>query len=300
MPAHSRITLGPNQYGKAKVRLVRITRDGPRHSITDLTVTSEVRGDFEAAHVTGDNGHIIPTDTQKNTVYAFAKEGIGALEDFLIRLGNHFVRDFDWISGGRWEADQHTWDRIDVDGTGHDHSFVRGGTEVRNAVVHVDGDEVTVVSGLHDLVVLKSTASEFTGFAVDEYTTLAEATDRILATSVTARWRYNVLGLDYDQEYEGVRRILLETFATAYSRSLQHSLYQMGEAVLEQHPAIDEIRFSMPNKHHFLVDLAPFALDNDNEVFYAADRPYGIIEASVRREGAASADAVWVSVAGFC
>ena len=300
MPAHSRITLGPNQYGKAEVRLVRITRDGPRHSITDLTVTSEVRGDFEAAHVTGDNGHIIPTDTQKNTVYAFAKEGIGALEDFLIRLGNHFVRDFDWISGGRWEADQHTWDRIDVDGTGHDHSFVRGGTEVRNAVVHVDGDEVTVVSGLHDLVVLKSTASEFTGFAIDEYTTLAEATDRILATSVTARWRYNVLGLDYDQEYEGVRRILLETFATAYSRSLQHSLYRMGEAVLEQHPAIDEIRFSMPNKHHFLVDLAPFALDNDNEVFYAADRPYGIIEASVRREGAASADAVWVSVAGFC
>ena len=35
---------------------------------------------------------------------------------------------------------------------------------------------------------------------------------------------------------------------------------------------------------HVLVDLSPFGVDNDGEVFIATDRPYGLIEARVQRE----------------
>ncbi|WP_247040930.1 factor-independent urate hydroxylase [Arthrobacter rhizosphaerae] len=299
-----KIVLGSNQYGKAEVRLVKITRDTKRHEIEDLNVTSQLRGDFAAAHLEGNNAHVVATDTQKNTIYAFAREGIGSPEAFLARLGEHFTSSFDWVSGGRWEAESYSWDRIQVAGKDHHHSFVRNGREVRTAVLVREGAAVHVISGLRDLTVLKSTQSGFTGYPKDKYTTLPETTDRILATDVTARWRFNpaldVRAFDFNRNYDDVRRLLLEGFAEKYSHALQQTLFDMGTKVLEAHSEIDEIRFSMPNKHHFLVDLAPFGLDNPNEVFFAADRPYGLIEATVLREDAVPADPAWTGIAGFC
>lgn len=294
------IVLGANQYGKAEVRLVRVDRDAQRHTITDLDVTSQLRGDFTAAHLEGDNGRIVATDTQKNTVFAFARDGVGTPEEFLLRLGRHFTGEFDWVTGGRWEAEQYTWNRIPVDGEGHDHSFVRGGTEIRTAVVTFVGPEATVISGLRDLAVLKSAGSEFHGFVRDRYTTLAETDDRILATSVTARWRYNRLDVRFDESFAEARRLLLEAFAETHSLALQQTLYDMGRRVLEARTEIDEIRFSMPNLHHFAVDLTPFGLDNPNQVFYAADRPYGLIEAAVLRDGVPGDHPAWHGIAGFC
>ncbi len=294
------IVLGGNQYGKAEVRLVRVTRDTERHEIQDLSVTSQLRGDFEAAHRLGDNANVVATDTQKNTVFAFAKDGIGTPEEFLLRLGTHFVDDFDWVTGGRWAAEQYSWRRIHVGDEQQPHSFVRGGTETRTAVVTRAGDDVSVIAGLTDLAVLNSTDSEFVGYPKDRYTTLPETTDRILATSVTSRWRYNTLDVDYDESFAEVRRILLETFAVTYSKALQQSMFAMGANVLKGRAEIDEIRFSLPNLHHFLVDLAPFGLENPNEVYYAADRPYGLIEATIEREGAPKAAWAWEGIAGFC
>jgi urate oxidase len=295
------IVLGPNQYGKAEVRLVKVTRDGPHHSIEDLNVTSQLRGDLAASHLAGDNSHVVATDTQKNTVYAFARQyGVGSPEQFLLRLGQHFVDEFDWISGGRWAADQSGWDRIPVNGVPHDHSFVRSGGHTRTTVVTIDGDERWVVSGLTDLTVLKSTGSEFRGFPRDQYTTLVETDDRVLATAVTARWRYIGVDLDFNGLFDGITHVLLETFAVTHSLALQQTLYRMGEATLEKFPEVAEIKFSMPNKHHFLVDLLPFGLDNPGEVFYAADRPYGLIEATVMRDDAPPPGRAWEGIPGFC
>jgi len=294
------IVLGDNQWGKAQVHLVRVDRATPRHEITDLDVSSQLRGGQEATHLVGDNSRCVATDTQKNTIFAFARDGVGAIEDFAIRLGAHFVEDFDWIEGGRWEIEQYSWNRIETADGEHDHAFVRNNTETRTTVVQRDGDEVFVVSGLTDLVVLKSTGSEFHGFPRDRYTSLVETDDRILATSVTSRWRYTTTDVDFDAVYAKVRAIQLETFATTHSLALQQSLFAMGKAVLEAVPEIAEIKFSMPNKHHFLVDLAPFGLDNPNEVFYAADRPYGLIEATVQREDAPTEPRAWATVTGFC
>lgn len=293
----SKIVLGQNQYGKAEVRVVRVSRDTNRHSIEDLNVSSQLHGDFLTAHTEGNNEHVVPTDTQKNTVYAFAREGVGSPEDFLLRLADHFTSEFDWVSGGRWEAEQYGWERIND----HDHSFVRSNREVRTAVVVADGDRRTVVSGVQELTVLKTTQSGFEGYPKDKYTTLAETDDRIMATDVKARWRFaETSGVDFNAVYEDVTSILLEKFGEKYSSALQQTMFDMGKAVLEAHPEIAEIKMSLPNKHHFVVDLSYCGLDNPNLVLYAADRPYGIIEATVRREDAADAAAVWELIPGFC
>jgi len=302
------IVLGPNQYGKAENRVVRIYRDTDRHEIRDLNVSTSLRGDFAAAHVEGDQSAVLPTDTQKNTAFAFAKEhGVISPEAYALTLAAHFLDAASAATGARVEVEEYAWDRIPVGGEGHDHAFVRRGGDTRTTVVTVEGSgadqHAWVVSGLKDLVVLKSTGSEFKGFPRDRYTTLLEADDRILATSLVARWRYagtDAPGGDWTETFDDVRRILLETFATTFSRALQESLYAMGSAVLQAHPEIAEIKFSAPNKHHFLVDLSPFGVENKGEVFVAADRPYGLIEATVTRDDGPDAGSAWLTVPGFC
>ncbi|MFB7471847.1 factor-independent urate hydroxylase [Kitasatospora sp. NPDC056184] len=294
--------LGQNQYGKAENRIVRVRRDSARHEIKDLNVSVSLSGDLEDVHLTGSNANCLPTDTAKNTVYAFAKEhGIESAEAFGILLARHFVDDTERgvIHRARIRIEEYAWERIrTADGsarvTGSEeagHSFVRSGQEVRTSEIAYDGESVRVISGLKDLVVLNSTDSEFWGYLKDEYTTLQEAYDRILATQVTARWKYGFTGRDDEAQppwnrcYTQVRRHLLEAFAGTYSYSLQQTLHAMGTRVLDHRAEVDEVRLELPNKHHFLVDLEPFGLRNDNEVYYAADRMYGLIEGTVHREG---------------
>jgi len=302
------IVLGANQYGKAENRVVRVYRDTDRHEIRDLNVSTSLRGDFAAAHTVGDQINVLPTDTQKNTSFAYAKEhGISSPEDYAIALGTHFLDAAPPASGAQIRVEEYAWDRIPVDGEGHDHSFVRRGTETRTCVVTVEGREdaqqVWVVSGFTDLTVLKSTGSEFKGFLKDKYTTLQETDDRVMATSMTALWRYEGTSAtretDWDKAYEDIKQIMLSAYATTYSRALQETLYAMGGAVLEAHAEVAEVRFSAPNKHHFLVDLAPFELENNGEVFIAADRPYGLIEAAVSRDDSSDAGLAWQAVPGF-
>jgi urate oxidase len=282
------------------VRVVAVDRSSPRHALVDLNVSSSLRGDFAAAHTAGDNAHVLTTDAQKNTVFAFARDGVGQPEEFGLRLARHFAGTYPWITGARVAVESYGWDRIPVGGTPHDHAFRRNGSEVRTAVVTVDGDQEHVLAGLSDLVVLKTTGSEFWGFPRDRYTTLAETRERILATAVTARWRYTRTDLDFADCFAGVRGALLEAFAATHSLALQQSLYAMGEAVLERFGEVAEVRMSMPNKHHFLQDLSAFGLDNPDVVYHADDRPYGLIEGVVERDDVPPAEIAWLGTPGFC
>jgi urate oxidase len=283
------IRLGDNQYGKAETRLVRVDRGGDRHEVTDLNVSTALAGDLAATHLTGDNAGVLPTDTQKNTVYAFARDGIGEIEDFGLRLARHFVDTTPTIHRARVRIEKYTWERIQD----RHHSFTRG-AGTRTTTVTYDGTAATVVSGVDDLVVMNTTGSEFHGFHSDRYTTLPETDDRILATAVTARWRHAVAGNeDWLTSHREATRHLVEAFADTYSLSLQQTLHAMGERVLRHRDELAEVRLSLPNKHHFLVDLSPFGLDNPGEVFFAADRPYGLIEGSAVRDGAPGAGLAW-------
>jgi urate oxidase len=281
MPAR----LAWNRYGKSRVRLVRVVRTSPRHEVREVDVDVQLEGDFETAHTKGDNSRIVATDTMKNTVYALAKDApVGEPEAFAVRLAEHFVAKYPAVRLARVALRERPWARIDVGGQPHAHAFVAGGGERRIALAMASrGNPSSVESGLDGLVLMKTTGSAFEGFPRCEFTTLREAKDRIFRTAVRAEWTSTRPPSSWDASHASVRRALLETFATHDSRSVQHTLFAMGEAALAAAPEVDEIRLSLPNQHCLLVDLSPFGRDNPNEGFVATDEPHGLIEAAVRR-----------------
>lgn len=275
------------RYGKSRVRMVKVSRKGETHSLTDLTVHIALEGDFESAYTRGDNSKVLPTDTMKNTVYALGKsDPIETIESFALRLGRHFVGVGPQIARARVTIVRTMWDRIRTHGKHHPHSFTRSSDEspMCEAVVEKNGD-AAMESGIDDMVVLKTTNSGFSGFFRDRFTTLKETDDRIFGTSVRARWRYDSARADFAAGRESVRSALLETFANHRSASVQQTLCAMGEAALEGCREMRSISLRMPNRHCLLVDLAPFGMTNENEIFLPIDEPSGMIEATMEREG---------------
>lgn len=277
--------LAGNRYGKSAVRLLKVVRDAEHHDIREFAVDVALEGVFEAAHVVGDNSAVLPTDTMKNTVYAKARElRIDQPEDFGLALGRHFLEASASAVTARIRITEHGWRRLAVDGVAHHHAFERASAELRIAEVLLGRmGPASVTAGMADLLILKSGQSAFSGFPRDRYTTLRETEDRILATTLSASWQYEADAVDFGSQFADVRRRLVEAFAGHDSRSVQHTLYAMGEAVIDQCIAVREISITMPNKHHLLVDLAPLGLDNANEIFVPTSEPFGLIEATIRR-----------------
>ena len=271
-----------NRYGKSRVRLVKVRRERDPHEIVDLTIDVQLEGAFDAVYVDGDNASCLATDTMKNAVYALARQDpIEHVEAFALRLAAHFAAK-PAVARVRVGAVEHRWDRLSAGGQPHPHAFVQPGGEEWTAAVTRDDAGSRVVSGLTNLVVLKTTDSAFSGFPRDEFTTLPETGDRILATSMTATWSYRAGATNFAAR-DRVRQALVETFAAHKSRSVQHTLYAMGEAALAACDDLVDITLTLPNRHHLLVDLTPFGLDNPNEIFVATDQPFGLIEATIRR-----------------
>jgi urate oxidase len=274
-----------NAYGKAAVRLVKVDRGAARHELHDLTVEVQLQGNFGPTHTAADNSAVLPTDTMKNTVYALARQGpVDPPEEFGERLARHFLGACPAARRAVLAVAVSRWDRARVDGTPHGHTFVQGPGERRLATVTLDEAGVGVEAGIEGLGLLKTTGSGFAGFLRDGYTTLKETDDRILATDVEARWKYARPPRDYAGAWSAVRSSLVETFARQQSVSVQQTLYAMGEAALARCGEIGEIRLILPNRHHLLVDLAPFGLDNPNEIFMPTREPYGRIEAVIVRQ----------------
>lgn len=280
----ARIVLGQNNYGKSDVRLVKVYRGAECHNLTEVRVDVALEGDFDAAHVEGDNTDLLATDTMRNTVYALAKDHLeGEIEEFGLKLVDHFLEAGPKVTGVRIDFTEHLWDRIVVDGEEHEHSLVRA-AGVRTATV--TGDEsVTrrVEAGIDDLIVLKTTNSGWDNYLHEEFTTLPETNDRILSTVVTARWVYESTDIDFGETWRGVKDQVLTTFTDHYSPSVQNTLYITGKAVLERFSEIEKIHFSFPNRHHILYNLERFGMENDKEIFHGDPEPYGLIEGWVER-----------------
>jgi urate oxidase len=269
-------------YGKSRVRLVQVSRRPDRHELRDLTIAIRFEGRYDASYTAGDNTNVLPTDTMKNTVYALAaRQPIADPERFGITLARHFLDRNPDLTRTTIEVTEHPWGRLPRGDREHGHAFVRKGAETRTAAVHADREAVVVRAGLADLVILKSAHSAFAGFPRDEYTTLPETRDRVFATSLTATWRYRDRDVEFGSTWQAVRRILLDVFAEHRSESVQHTLHAMGQAVLVNLSDVSEIHLAMPNKHHLPVDLRPFGLENQNEIFVPTEEPHGFIEATL-------------------
>ena len=279
------IRLGENNYGKSRIRLLRVERPEGRHNIKELTLEIRFEGDFETAHTKGDNRKILPTDTMKNTVYALARQHpIETVEEFGLHLVEHFLTYNPQVSRVRIEAAESLWMRLPHGGKPHATAFTRAGEEERTALLNGTREGTEIRAGVANLVVLKTTNSAFENFLRDPYTTLKADRNRILATAIRANWLYPGEDVEFGPVWHGVRQVLLETFAEHKSESLHHTLYAMGEAVLNNFDNVREIHLSLPNKHFNLVDLAPLGMDNPGAVFLPTDEPHGLIEATLRKE----------------
>ena len=271
-------------YGKSRVRLVQVARRGDRHDLSDLNVAVRFEGEYAECYTAGDNTAVLPTDTMKNTVYALAaRHGIQEPEAFGVMLATHFLERNPRLAEVRVDLSARTWDRVRAGGREAGHAFVGRGPDVRTASVEANRTGTKLAAGVQDLLILKSSKSAFAGFLRDEYTTLPETRDRLLATSLSATWQYGPGEVAFGPAWRSVCHALLESFAAHDSASVQHTMYDMGEAVLAQVPDVVSIHLVMPNKHHLPVDLSRFGLENRNEIFVATDEPHGLIEATIAR-----------------
>jgi len=277
--------LGENRYGKSRVRLSRITRLEDGHLFDEWTVHVMLEGDFEASFTKGDNSKVLPTDTMKNTVYSVARSSKATtIEAFAVELGDYFLTNNAQVSGVSIEIEERAWERLMVGGTPEPTTFKLGGPELQTVrAVRHQGREWSVRSGVDGLTILKTTNSAFTGYMVDKLTTLKPATDRILGTRATVTWDYAAASPDYAQARERIVAAMLKTFSAHDSKSVQHTLFDMGKAALDAAPEIARVHLSMPNLHHLLADLSRFGQDNPNHIFVPIDEPHGTIEATVER-----------------
>ena len=277
-------TLTGTSYGKSRIRLVRLTRHGERHELRDFTVAIAFQGSYDTSYTDGDNRDVLPTDTMKNTVYALAaRDGVGQPEAFGTLLGRHFLERNPKLTCVQVDLIDHAWAGITVGARQHGQAFVRRGPETRTARVVTGRDGVSVTAGIADLVIMKTSHSAFEGYPRDEFTTLPETKDRLFATAMTATWTYAASEVDYGATHLSVRNILLEAFAEHDSRSVQHTLYAMGQSVLDSIDVVRSISLEMPNRHHLPIDVARLGLENRNEVFVATEEPHGLIKASLER-----------------
>jgi len=284
--AERMISLGENQYGKSRVRLVQVKRRPEGHDFREWTVEILFRGDFASCFTDGDNSKILPTDTMKNTVYSLARDSSAAsMECFAKELIDFFLERNSQISSAEITVSGKSWEHIAVGGESHPTAFVQSSGELQTAkVTRAQGGRFAVVSGLRNLVIMKTADSAFEGYIRDSLTTLPEASDRLFGTAVEANWKYTSADLNFLTLREKIRETLLTAFAGHASKSVQHTMYAMGEAVLEKFAEVDEIEFTMPNIHCLLVDLSRFGQTNPNEIFVPTDEPHGTIQACIRRK----------------
>ena len=252
-----------NRYGKSRVRVARIVRRDGGHDFHEMTVAIALEGDFDSSYRDGDNSLVLPTDTMKNTVYALARDpAVEQPESFASLLAKHFLDHFKHLSRVHIEVQAHPWSRNGP------YSFTGGPAHRRVAKLAATRENLSMESGIAGYLLMKTTGSAFEGFLRDEYTTLPEASDRILATSLDAMW-------SGDANWDDVMKTITDTFAAHESKSVQHTLYAIGEAVLSQFEEIGRIRLTMPNKHYLPTKHA--------DVFLPTDEPHGLIEAVLSR-----------------
>jgi urate oxidase len=277
--------LAENRYGKSRVRVVRVKRHADRHDFCEWTVQILLQGDFESCFTDGDNSKILPTDTMKNTVYSLARKSSAAcMEDFAKELVDFLLGRNSQVSEAEVSISEKAWKHLTADGKAHPTTFVQSSGERQTTrVARAKERKFSVRSGLENLVIMKTAGSGFEGYIQDSLTTLPPTADRLFGTALTASWKYTASDLPFAPLRVKIREILLGVFAAHDSKSVQHTLHAMGEAVLTGVAEVEEIELIMPNIHCLLVDLSRFGQDNPNEIFVPIDEPHGYIEARFRR-----------------
>jgi urate oxidase len=278
------VKLTNHLYGKARVRVLKVLRDGAKHSLKELDVQVMLHGDFDASYTKADNRLVVATDSMKNTVNVLAKEKLGAEnEEFGAALAEHFIKTYAHVDRAEVRLAEHCWERMVIAGQPHPHSFSERGAARPTANIFSTRSETQIESGIEDLLILKSTASGFEDFLRDKFTTLPETNDRVFGTKLKAIWTFDRVPASYAATNQNILEAMLKTFAENFSPSVQATLFQMGQVALQGAPEVKKVHLAMPNKHCLLINLSPFGFENKNELFVPTDEPHGQIEGTVER-----------------
>lgn len=271
-------------YGKARVRLCKVLRDGPVHSVKELTVRIALEGEFAASYQSGDNSCIVPTDSMKNAINVLAYHHLGVdNEPFALAVADHFLNRYAQVTKAVVEIEERSWSRLVVGGAPHPHSFAQ--TQRATPLVRLVQTRTStkLESGVQDFTLLKTTGSGFSGFATCEHTTLPPTEDRLLATTLKARWTWNAEPASYQATTDAFLRAVVVPFAGKHSPSVQATLWEMAAAAFEACPEIQEITLTLPNHHYFTQNLRAFGIDNTNVLMLPSEEPHGQIEATISR-----------------
>lgn len=279
------IHVAEHDYGESQVRVLRVMRRDSHHELKDMVLGVRFQGDFGAALTAGENRKILPPDTMKNTIYVLAKQyPAEAIEEFALHITEHFLTYNPQLSQVGITVQERLWSRMAFGEKPHGTAFISGPGERRTTDIRATRKDTIVQSGIANLVALRTSGASFTGFLRDPYTALEETKGSLLSAAISATWTYGEPEVSFSTVYHGVRRTLLEAFATHDSRSLQHTLYAMGHAALDNFDVIQDIRLSLSELPYRPVEMKPFGMENDNEVFAVADEPRAVAEATLRRD----------------
>jgi urate oxidase len=279
-----RVPLIKNRYGKGRVRVMRVHRDGDRHEVSQLNIKAMIEGDFARAYTDADNSTSVSTDTIKNVVNIVARENTRlSTEEFCLVLAKKYLDTYPQIDSVMVTAHETKWSRLSFGGKPHPHSFVLDSNGKPFVEVMATRGGTALTSGVDGFTFMKSTQSGWEDYVKDPYTTIPETADRMCATSMVASWKWSAKPASYPAANANILDTLLAVFGTTYSRSVQDSLYRMGEAALAAVPEISEISMACPNMHFIPMNLNAFGLDNNNDVFLPTDEPHGQIECTVGR-----------------
>jgi urate oxidase len=279
------VPLIKNRYGKGRVRVMRIHREADSQEVSQLNVKAMMEGDFAPAYTHGDNSTSVSTDTIKNVVNVIARENTGlCTEEFCQVLAKKYLDTYPQIASVALTVHETKWSRLSFGGKPHPHSFVldsNGKPTVELSSIR--GGAATMASGIDGFTFMKSTQSGWENYVKDSYTTIPPTADRMCATSMVASWKWSGKPASYPTANKKILDTVLEVFSMTYSKSVQDSLYRMGEAALAAVPEISEISMACPNMHFIPMNLSAFGLDNNNDVFLPTDEPHGQIECTVGR-----------------
>lgn len=275
-----------NRYGKGRVRVLRLDRERPEHEVRELSILAMLEGGFGRAYTDADNSAVVATDTIKNIVNALARDHLTAdSETFADIVARFFLERYAQVSKADIRAVETRWRRMTLAGAPQPHAFTLDGNGRPFAHVVATREGAEIRSGIESFTFMKTTQSGWSNFHADEYRTLADTDDRIVATAMDATWTWQSAPTSYPAANAALMDAMMGEFVSTYSHGVQDSMYRMGEAALAAVPEVAQVRFGMPNKHYIPMNLAKFGRDATGTVFLPTDEPHGQIEAVVARTG---------------
>jgi urate oxidase len=283
------IRIGASSHGESRLRMLRVVRRGDRHDARDLTVACQFEGHFADAFVGGTAHGLLPGEALKSLIHATARQHTSAeIEHFGLALCERLMSNYAKVTRARVEISEQPWSRLEVGGKAQGQAFLAGPPERRTVAVTSNGAQVAVISGIDQLTIMRTSGLAPTrrGAPQPDDSGREDSLQPLLVATLSAQWTYSSPDVTFGPYRQGIRSAIVETFGCHASRSVQHTLYAIGEVVLSSYEELTDITLTLQERPYRPVD--PFSAsvdqpDRPDDLFVAVEEPLGVVEVTVER-----------------